>query len=371
MAGVLPNFLHPLIINDRIDTLIVNNDTFQSRMNMQAGGSMVRRQPNRNGTYDIYDSTRRLPKASNPGTHSVSRERFPIGKVNYSIPRVAEHYTYPMEEINQNRPQGAGTGGEIDELGQQYLMDQERNIRQTNVNLREFQVVAMCRGSYTYTLTPDGFEHAFSGGGYTINFQIPAGNKSQLDMLGAGDIIGTSWDNAAAPIVRDLLAIDSALTELTGRGLYQVEVTSEVWGNVITNTEVQNLAGSSNDPVQSFTKDDRTQVATAILRGAPWVTWVINNNGLDIGSPGSETFTKLIEDTGAMFCVAPSPEIAVYWECPEPVVDPVTQNQTNQYGDYYYAKFMDDPVAYQYHTRFNGLPVLLIPKSKVYGTVVF
>lgn len=367
---VLPTMLHPYIVQDRIKTLIVHNTTLQSHFGMGLGGGLRRQHPSRSGVLDVFDETRNLPTATTPGTHSVTRARFPVAQIPYVIPRSAENLPMPLEEINQLRPIG-GPAGEIDELGARYIMDQETNVRQTYVNLTEFQVSAMLRGSYSYTQLGDGFWHGYSGGNYTVDYQVPSGNKTQLDMLGAGDIIGTSWANAAAPIIRDLLQINAALIQLTGLGLRDIFVTSAVWGNVITNTEVQNLAGSSNNPVQNFTKDATTETATATLSGAPWVTWHINDHGLAIGAPGSESFTKLIGDTAAVFLPGFTVQLAEFRECPEPVVDPVSQQLTNQYGEYYYHKFTDDPVCYEFHSRYNGLPLLKIRNSVVYGTVVF
>lgn len=367
---VLPTMLQPSIVQDRIKTLIVHNTTLQNHFGMQLGGGLRRQHPARSAVLDVFDETRQLPTATTPGTHSVTRARFPVARIPYVIPRSAENLPLPLEEINQNREIG-GPVSEIDQLGARYIMDQETNVRQTYVNLCEFQVSAMLRGAYSYTQIGDGFWHGYTGGNFTVDFQVPAGNKSQLDMLGTGNIIGVSWDNAAAPIIRDLLAINAALIQLTGMGLKDVFVTSQVWGNVITNTEVQNLAGSSNNPVQSFTKDAASETAVATLSGCPWVTWHINDHGLSVGAPGSETFTKLIGDSAAVFLPGFSIQLAEFRECPEPVLDPVSQQITNQFGEYYYHKFTDDPVCYEFHSRFNGMPLLKIRNSVVYGTVVF
>ena len=136
---------------------------------------------------------------------------------------------------------------------------------------------------------------------------------------------------------------------------------------VIVNTEVQNLAGSANDPVQSFSRDEEKQEFTAVLRGCPWVTWHITDNGLNLDG----TFTKLIEDTSAVFMTRWDTTIAQFWESPEPVVDPVTNAISNQWGEYYYHKFVDDPVSYEFHMRYNGLPVLKVPAAIAYGDVDF
>lgn len=362
----LPKLLHPTVVNERITRLFVKNTTFQDALGMGAGGSMTRQQPIRRGTYDVFDDTREVATATTPGGHAATIARQPVGIVNYSIPRSAEKIEITMEEVNQIRPLGGPTS-EIDGLGQQYIADQERVGKQRYTNLREFQLAALMRGSYTYTQSGDRFTHAFSGGGITVNYQVPATNLTQLDMTGGGDILGTAWDNAAAPIVRDLLAINSGFNQLVGLGLTDVWCTSVVWGFVIVNTEVQNLAGSANDPVQSFSRDEEKQEFTAVLRGCPWVTWHITDNGLNLDG----TFTKLIEDTSAVFMTRWDTTIAQFWESPEPVVDPVTNAISNQWGEYYYHKFVDDPVSYEFHMRYNGLPVLKVPAAIAYGDVDF
>jgi len=364
--AVLPRLLHPSIVNERISQLIVINTTLQNAFGMNAGGANVRSTPSRRGSYDVFDDTRDVPTAVLPGGHAQTVERFPVGHIPFVIPRHAEKLPIPMEEVNQLRALGGPVDG-VDSLGEQYILDQERNQKQKITNLREFQIAAMLRGSYTYTASGTSFVHDFSGGSVTINYQVPAGNKSQLDMTGGGDIIGTAWDNAASPIVRDCFAVNAAFNELVGLGLTEIWCSSTVWGYVITNTEVQNLAGSANDPVQSMSRDMGNQTFTAVLRGMPWVTWHITDNGLNVNG----SFKKLIPDTAAVFLTEMDSRIVNYYEAPEPVVDPVSNAMTNQFGEFFYHKLIDDPVSYEFHSRFNGLPALKVPKAIAFATVDF
>lgn len=362
----LPRLLQPSIVNERISRLIVINTELQEAFGMQAGGSGVRQTPSRRGSYDVFNDTREVGTATFPGSHSVTIARQPVGNVPFVIPRSAETLPIAMEEVNQQRQLGGPVDG-VDTNGEAYIADQERVTKQRFTNLREFQVAAMLRGSYTYTPTGDMLVHQFSGGSITINYQVPAGNKSQLNMVAGGDIIGVAWDNPAAPIVRDLFQINAAFQQLVGRGLTDIWVTSVVWGFVITNTEVQNLAGSSNDPVQEFKRDQTKQEFTAVLRGCPWVTWHITDNGLNL----SGTFTKLIQDTAAVFTTKMGSDIVQYWECGETVVDPTNNSMSFQYGEYYWHKLVDNPVAYHFNGIFNGLPVVKIPAAYAYAQVDF
>lgn len=160
--SVLPTILQPQIVLDRFSRIKAKNDSLQRALGMQAGGPSVSKTPSRRGSYDIFDQTREVGSAVLPGVEATTRARFPVGSVNFNIPRHAEKIPLPMEELNQLRAIG-GPVSKIDELGEQYIIDQEKNQKQTVVALREFQVAAMLRGSYTWTRSGTGFAHFVLG----------------------------------------------------------------------------------------------------------------------------------------------------------------------------------------------------------------
>lgn len=363
----LPSLLQPSVVNERISRLRVINTTLQNRFGMQSGGPAVRSSPTgRRGSYDVFNDTREVATARLPGATAATIARNPRGNVAFIIPRIAEKKPLLMEELSNFRPVGGPTNV-VDQNGQLFIADEEMINKQRITNAREFQVAAMLRGSYTYTQSGDDLIHGFSGGGITINYRIAAGNKTQLNMLGGGDIIGVSWDNPAAPIITDLFQIQAAFNQLTGRGLKQVMVTSVGWGNVLNNIQVQNQAGSVNQVFDYISKDDDSEEFTARLKAAPWVEWLITDNGLNLNG----TFTKLIPDTAAVFTTTVGPQVAKFYECGEPVVVEWTRQQLYAQGEYFYYDLKGNPASYELYSIFNGLPVLLIPDSIAFGTVVF
>lgn len=367
MALALPTLLQPSNVNERISRLRVINDTLQTRFGMQKGGANVRQSPTgRRGSYDVFNDTREVATARLPGATSATIARNPRGNVPFTIPRIAEKKPLLLEELSNLRPLGGPTN-QIDERGKLFIADEEAICKQRITNAREFQVAAMLRGSYTYAISGDDLIHGFSGGDITINYQIPSGNKSQLNMLGAGDIIGTSWANAAAPIITDLFQIQAAFSQLTGRGLKDVYMTSVGWANVLANTQVQAQAGTVNQVFEFITKDDETEEFTAKLKAAPWITFHITDNGLNLNG----TFTKLIPDTAAVFVTSITPQVVSYYECGEPVVAEFLRIEAYAQGEYYYYDLKGDPACYLLFALFNGLPVLKIPASIAFGTVVF
>ncbi len=362
----LADLMQPYAVNIRVSRLRVINDTFQKALGFQVGGPNIKRSPTgERGAYDVFNETREVPRARFHNAASGVIARQAVGTVQFQIPRSAEKMPLLLRDIANLRPIG-GPVDQLDEAGEKYIADQEKIMKQRAVNLREFQCAAMFRGSYGYTQSGDDLTHGFTGT-YTVDFRVPSGNKTQLDMLGAGSIIGTSWANAGAPIFTDLLEINKAFIQLTGRGLKHVYVNSVIWNRVVNNTQIQALAGIANPPVKELKRDESSEDFTAILNAIPWVTWHITDNGVNLEG----TFTTLLPDTGAVFTVEITPEIAAYYECDEWVVDWVGRPPQPRQGAYFWAKPQDDPARYDLNMVHNGLPVLFIPAAIAFGTVVF
>ena len=363
----LAELMQPHAVNAVISRLRVNNQSLQKALGMEPGGTNVKVCPTgRRMMYDVFDETREVAEARLPNAPAATIPRQPIGSVSVMIPRLAEKMPLLLDDLANMRPAG-GPVDQVDDNGERHIAMQQQIVKQRVTNFREFTCAAMLRGSYTYTLTKEALIHGFTGGAITVDFQVPAANKSQLNMLAAGDIIGTAWDNPAAPIVRDLLAIKRALTQLTGRGLRHVYLTSIGWGFVVTNQEVQSLAGSVNNPVKEYRYDDETQEFVATINALPWVTFHITDNGVNLNG----TFTTLIGDDAAAFTTELTPEVATYTEAKETVIDWVGRPPVERQGSYYWAKPNDDPAKYELRSIHNGLPSLQIPKAVCYATIDF
>lgn len=362
----LSQFLSPNEVLLRHSRLRLINTTLQNKFGMQRGGANVRMNPTgRRGAYDVINDTREVATARRPGATSATIAAVPRGTVSFVIPRVAERKPLLLENLHNYRPVG-GPVNTIDENGELYIRDEEQRSRQRITNCREFQVAAMLRGSYTYTVSGDDLVHGFSGGAHTVNYQIPAGNKSQLNMLGGGDIIGTAWDNAAAPIISDLFQINAAFNQLIGYGLREMLVNSVVWGFILANTQVQAQAGTVNQVFDQLSRNEETEEFTVRLKAAPWVKITVTDNGLNLAG----TFTKLIPDTAAVF-LAGKPGMARMTWCSEPVVDTWRRQQIASSEEHYWYEPKSDPARYEGYSLYNGLPNLLDPQAIAFGTVDF
>lgn len=371
MAIAIPTLLQPAVVNARVDRLKVVNTSLQNFWGMNKGGSAERSSPmGRRGSYDVFNSTRNLSRPSRPGSAASVISPNPVGNVPFTIPRF--HPSMPLlgEVLHNQRPIG-GPVGQIDSAGAQYIADQELFIKQLITNDREFQVAAMMRGSYTYAVGNEfqGPTMAYSGGTYTVDYQVPSGNKSKLNMLAAGDILAATWATAGTKIVDHLLAINAAFIQLTGRGLKHVFCSSVMWGYISANTQVQTQAGSANTYFEYIERDEETTNFTARLRALPWLVFHISDNGLNTGA--SDTFEKFVDDTHCVFTVDPDAIVAQYWQCGEPISEYTGAPAVVRTGEYYWVTPTFNPTGWQLFGLHNGLPVLQIPAGIAYGLTVY
>lgn len=370
MAVPIPTLLQPAVVNARVDRLRVVNTALQSFWGMNKGGSAVRESPfGRRGSYDVFSSTRKIAQAVAPGSPGSLQSPNPVGNVNYTIPRFHPSLYFLAEQIHNQRPIG-GPVGQIDTSGQQYVADQEQFLKQQITSAREFQVAAMQRGSYTYAASNPflGPTAAYSGGSVTIDFQMPSGNKLKLNMLAAGDILAASWATASTAIITHCLSINAAFIQLVGRGLTNIQLTSVGWGHVGANTQVIAQAGTANTYFDYITRDEATTNFTARLRALPWLTFHINDNGLD---SNAGAFEKFIPDTNAVFSVSPETLVAQYWECGEPISEYDGAPMAHRIGEYYWIAPRSNPTGYQLFALHNGLPILQIPAGLAFGLIVY
>lgn len=348
---------------------------------MNPGGPNERSQGGRRFGYDIFNDARTVATARAPGATSAIARRQAVGRVDGTFPRVAEKLPLLLEELHNYRRIG-GSGGDLDKGGVEYVRRQQRYMGQRVANFRLLMMAGMMRGKlYAHRVSNgDDFYYDFtsSSGAYTLDFQIPSGNLSQLNMLGGGNIIGTSWDDPTANIPDDLYQINAAFQELCGSTLEVVCVTSGMWKNIVNNDYVISIAGTANTPFTILQREDgnaengmpRTTFV-ARLTGLPWVTFYITDEGLNLGVTGSETYTKFIGENNAWFGPAPNPDYFEMLLGSEPVSEGPNLEATERFGMHSYNVRSYDPASVHLHTLDNAMPALYVPKATAYGTVVF
>lgn len=350
-------------------------------MGMQPGGPFTSDQGGDKFGYDVFDRTRLMAMGRPPGTGPATIAPNVVGHITVSAYRAHEKMTLLESRIFRTRPLG-GQWGSVDTRGQQYVSKQEEYMSQRFRNNREFMVSRMLRGKFDVKIVGDNWVAVETGSGhFSVDFKVPAGNKSQLDMLGAGSIIDVSWANNAANIPLHLLKINAAFEQLHGLPLRHVWINSTGLNNVMNNLYMQNIAGTANRVFESFLPTGiqgpdgiEDTGFTVRFNAVPWITWHVYDGGLDISTTGidtSGTFTKFIGDTQAIFLPDPSSTIWEWYNGSEIVKENVMAPGEERFGLQAWTTGVIDPAGFEMKAVDVGMCVPYIPKAIAFGTVVF
>jgi hypothetical protein len=343
----------------------------------------------RNVTYRIFNVTRTVPTLRAPGTGPNTVVQNPMAAVTVACGRFHDKIPLSYEMLNNLSPM-VGPNSQIDNLGQSYIKQQTNFLAQKYAKGIELMAAGMMRDSLYVIQSGETWLPSFTAPtgtqvGFQISFQIPAGNKNQLNMLGTGNIINESWANVGAPIVSDIMRIQAAFAQLSDYALTDVWINGTMWINIINNTQVRNLGGTANTPFASFdyTPDvgpdgQPTGEMVAVLRGLPWLRWHMTNSVLSLGSDldisysySTGTATKLIPDTMCIFSCAPSPEIAQLYCCGEPVVENPGMPAVLRSGWYFWHEYTTQPSGIDLISLLNCIPALYNPLVFAPASCVF
>ena len=332
----------------------------------------------RDGSYQVFDNTRQIGRGRAPGTAAAIAKRNPIGRVPITYPRMHEEIPMLAEDLH-NLAQ-IGDPRMRDEAGAVMIRQQTKFLSQKAANWRAAQVLGMLRDSLYVHLDGDDWTMNFTSTSdhFRINHNMPAGNSSQLDMLGDGDIINTSWDNPSANIPNDLSQIDAAFQELYGGRLKNIICQGAIWQNVISNDHIASQAGIAGPPFRTFervvgTREDGTPLNVAVgeIFARPGLTWYITDEGLDLGAPGSETFTKYVGDNECIFMPDVDSGIFSMQLGSEPISEFDGGPKTVRVGLSAWSKESSNPTVTEIFALDNALAINHIPNSTANGTVVF
>jgi len=350
MTVALPTILQPGAINQTISQLNVINDRLQ---NFFIGGGGTETRSGRYFSWDIYNDSRAVGEGRAPGTPPNRIAPNPVGNVTGEFPRWHESIPLLYEKIHNMRQVGSLNP---DIAGESYITRQEAYLAQRAVNHREFQFLGMTRGKYWYTRTGDRLIPSLTSGSLSIDFQVPAGNKDQLDALGTGDIISVTWNTASTDIPLHVSNIDKASEVLTGRPIRHAWCNATRMNYILNNDKIRSLAGSVNRPWDRYERmgdNDFVYVLTAI----PWLTWHVTNGVVDLDG----TTTALFSDDLVLFTPQPDSSWVQYMQGSEVVVEYPGATPTERFGAYFWAEPTTKPAGYELAGVMNGIPALYNP----------
>ncbi len=355
---------------------------FQNFLGMLPGQPASQTVPGRHAGWDIFDSTRTLAKGRAPGVGPATTTRKRVGHVSAVLYRAHEKVTMLQEEIFRTRAPGQQIGV-VDTRGQNYINRQLRFITQRFRNSREFMVAHMLRGGFDIKQTGDDFEPVATGAGdFAVNFQIPAGNLTDLDMLGAGAILGGAWQTDSTYIILELLNINAAFEQLHGRPLRHIFINSTEYNNLIRNLDFIAVGGSAFRVFESLsTRELRSEEGIpdsgfdVVFRAVPLYTFHVYDGVLSEGVEGavdettSANSNKLIPDNKAIFMAEPDPDWIGSVEGSEIVAENLVDVGQERFGFHSWSTRIIDPPGWDLKMLDNWLPALYIPKCVAFGDV--
>lgn len=383
MAGSIQEILSTKITTRVVSRVAGATSEVLNLFGMQPGGRNVFRRPDVHRTfgYDIFNDTRTVGVGRAPGAPAGVARRQKVGRVDATIPRMNEKLPLLLEELHNLRVVG-GPANEYDEMGRAYIARQQNYMGQRAANFRKVLVGGMMRGKvYAHENGDDIYwNYSISGAMYTLDYQIPAGNLNQLDMLGDGDIIDQSWGDPTTDIPLHLSKINAGFQKNVGTRMDLAICDSEMWNRITNNEYVISKAGTSNTPFTVFERaagNNENGLPNTTMRARlaafPMLEWLVTDEGVELGTQGSESYTQFVGANNVWFGPNPTQGMQVMElvEGNEPVKESYQSNPVPRTGLHAWTfESVDPPVVYLYALD-NALPCLYVPAATAYPTVVF
>ena len=357
--------------------------------NVSLEGPNVRYGDTRFASFRLDDVTRVVSKGRAPGTGPASVAVNPVGEVRVACARFHEKVRLLGEFLGNLSPI-IGPNSQVDTGGQSYIARQTVHLAEKYNNTIELMTTGMFQDNLYFQLSGDNLLPVIGAPtapdiGFQIPFQIPSGNKNQLDMLGTGNIILVGWQNTGAPLIKNCLQIQAAMTQLSGYQPKHFWMNSLMWYNVLLNAEVRNTAGTSNTPFANYDRvkekamDGMDQAEFAAeLRGIPWAQWHIADDVLVTGSdvdptwstaPAAASFIKVFPDNTVMIVPEPSADWTEMYQGAEYISENAGQPMTLKRGYTFWKEWVTQPSCIELIALMNMIPLLYVPKAIAFATV--
>lgn len=368
--ATLAQLLYPQVIFESVTTRVKPlNNTLQRFWGVELGTANKEDIQGRVGTYDIFDSVRDIATFRAPMTgpktlpaQAVNQQPVTCVRIHEKMPLLYERI-YPIRKLG--RP-----STDIDPGGASYVQRQQGILRTRFDNAREVLMSMMMQDSGQVLISGEDWIPVFSGGTFSISWQIPAANKNQV----SGSISSTWLNTTNATIFEDVLAVDNYFQAQHGWPLRHIWVNAITWGYVTNNAGLKSRGGSSNMVFTKFEKlgqvgsGEKTEPEyIAEIKCLPGIVWHIYNGQLNVNG----SLTKLIPDNMAIFCVEPDPMIVSMVQGTEYVQENEMQPAQEQRGPYFWSQYVREPAKVEVVGLDVCMPALRVPKTIAPATVIF
>jgi hypothetical protein len=193
-------------------------------------------------SYTKVDGTRQTARAVMFGAASVQRALQGISEARVTLLHTFEHIHHPAATLlNLRNEDNPGK----QKLGRQSIARQVKTFGEYFRNLRISAVYSMLAKGAIYWDKEGNLLPSSTNAHITNDFQVPAGNKDQLDVFGDGDIFDTDWTAAGTDILIQLANLKIAARKLTGYELTTAYYGSAVLGKLLGNTAIKELINNN------------------------------------------------------------------------------------------------------------------------------
>ena len=310
------------------------------------------------GTYMKVEGTRETARIVHYGSPSQKRDLTGIAEVPVTLLHTFEHVSHPAALLQNLREE---VGPMRQQMAKQTVSRQLGIFGQRFRNLRISAVYSALAKGAIYFDGEGNLLPSSTGAKVTIDFGVPAGNKSQLNVFGEGNILGAAWDAAGTDIPKQLNALHDAARELTGYPLRYAFYGKNVPSYLLTNNMVKAAIAGSPRLSENVYRGE-------IPDGLCGLTWVPANSAFYADNAG--VIRRWFGDDQIVFAPEPSPE---WWGVIEgsyviPTKLDVMRDAADALasvdqvmGPFSYATLSDDPVSVKHFGGDTFLPVLKVP----------
>lgn len=387
MAGYL-DILRPQVLTRVVRQVVASADPILNFMGFQPGGfNEVNEGHGRTGTYHIYDDTRQVGKTRAPGTAAGRSSKQGMKAVNFTYPRMHDSISIQAEFFNNI--------GKIDnpavrdEAGRTMIERQTKTLSTKAANWRIAMTVGMLRDSLYFTEDGDDWHINYTSTSSLgrVNFQVPAGNKTQGNMtdragtsVHGSSIFAISLDNTTADLVLYIDKVNQARSVQGVGPVRHIHCNNRMW-NYIRNLEVlAAMAGIVNPPFMSYdrvagTRPDGTALHeyTGTVNALPGITFHITDEGLELWDAATSAFVfqKHFPDTMLVMMGDPVGEKYSAYLGSEPIAEYDGGPETIRTGTSAWSKKVSNPTATEVYVLDNCLTVPHDPYDIDIITAVF
>lgn len=333
--------------------------------------------------YDVYANTRTIAPATGPNSPPTRVGSKPIGTETATLYRFHPSTTIYDAKVFQTRQIGSyGLNTQVDASGKKYVALQVKHVRTMIDNAIEFMVCRMLMGGFGLKPNGDRFDLCETTDAevmMTNTYNIPAGNKDQVS-----GIIGTRWDNVAAPILDDLLEIQVRAAKVSGTLPRHVICNGNTIIPLFNNTKLSAIGGTAYRIFDSITMRDVTKdgppssgAYQVQFRALPQFTFHVLNEGLvanevvpNLDNQIGSEFSMLIPD-GKVIIIPDPGEWCGFATGTEPIAENVMDNGRVVSGLHVWRTREIDPARFDVKFLLNYVPILPIPNAVFYANVWF